>query len=137
MSDEVLESIAGQIMHKLDVTTSQIEKDNLNLETVNIICGNIHDHLSQALQTADTQETSEEKLQSLVSSIQTIRQAIVNEPQKLQQLQRDLELKRSVYSEVLELIRTTAPPPRPPTPPVRPEVHLNLGSLGSKIDKDE
>jgi len=107
--NEVLEKIVGQIVGQLNTASAQREKDNLNLETIDVICGNLTDHLSKALTAASTKESIDEKYASLESSVKIIRQAVMQEPQKLRNAQRELEIKCSVYSEVLELIQQSQP----------------------------
>jgi hypothetical protein len=139
---EVLEDLAGQIMSRLDATLSQVKKDTLNLETIEVICGNVNEHLFNSLSAAASKETFQEKFESLSSSIQAISQAIGNEPQKVRGQRRELELKCTVYNEMLDLIRSS----KPPTPPVEEPIpavvesepeYMNLSALGSKPGKDE
>ena len=117
---EVLEKVVGQVVGRLNDAKAQREKDDLSLETVDIVCGNLNGHLTQALNAASTKETIEEKYQSLESSIKVIRQAVAQEPQKLRNQQRDLDIRCGVYNEILELVKTSQP--EPPPPPVEDAV---------------
>jgi len=110
---EVLEKVVSQVVGRLNAAATQREKDNLSLETVDVVCGNLNGHLTQALDAASTKESIEEKYKSLESSIKVIRQAVAQEPQKLRSQQRELDLRCSIYNEVLELVKTSQPPPPP------------------------
>ena len=144
MSD-VLEKLVGSLVARSDATGAQIEKDNLNLETVEIICGNLKGHLSQAIEKSSSKDTIEEKYETLQTSVHIIQQALVNEPQKVKNQQWELRIRQGVYNEVLELMKALTAELEPPINPelipitepgsltavgeLPPEVKATLGSL--------
>ena len=130
---EVLEKIRKRIQKQLSETKAKYQKNSLSLETTDIICGNIAELLSKALVAASTKDLLEEKHASLESSIKTIRQAIVQEPQKLRNTLNELNIRGGVYSEVLEVIRdlelTPVEIPKPVDQTKEQDISLTLDSV--------
>jgi len=137
---EVLEKVVGQVVERLNAAATQRDNESMNIETVELVCRNLNEHLTNALNVASSKETPEEKLDSLVSSVQVIRQAVATEPQKLRNAQRELNTKCAVYTEVLEMIKSTHPVEAPPEPvveappePEKREVRSLQSTLSSLI----
>ncbi len=86
---------------------------------------------------ASTKDLLEEKHASLESSIKTIRQAIVQEPQKLRNTLNELNIKGGVYSEVLEVIRDLEPTPAEIPKPIDQNKEQDISLTLDSVFKDE